>query len=111
MGSAVNERSIVGAGGSASKGSAMSAEGAASKGNVASEGTIVGEEKNTRMRDARTRLGLSQTDLAERVGATRQTIGLIEAGRYNPSLKLCTAICKALGVTLNDLFWTEEDPS
>lgn len=77
----------------------MSAEGA------------VGEEKNLRMRDARTRLGLSQTDLAERVGATRQTIGLIEAGRYNPSLKLCTAICKALGATLNDLFWNEEDPS
>lgn len=68
---------------------------------------FVNEEKNLRMRDARTRLGLSQTDLAERVGATRQTIGLIEAGRYNPSLKLCTAICKTLGVTLNDLFWDE----
>ena len=49
---------------------------------------FVNEEKNLRMRDARTRLGLSQTDLAERVGATRQTIGLIEAGGYNPSLKL-----------------------
>ncbi len=72
---------------------------------------FVNEEKNLRMRDARTRLGLSQTDLAERVGATRQTIGLIEAGRYNPSLKLCTAICKTLGVTLNDLFWNEEVPS
>ena len=69
---------------------------------------FVNEEKNLRMRDARTRLGLSQTDLAERVGATRQTIGLIEAGRYNPSLKLCTAICKTLGVTLNDLFWNED---
>lgn len=68
---------------------------------------FVNEEKNLRMRDARMRLGLSQTDLAERVGATRQTIGLIEAGRYNPSLKLCTAICKTLGVTLNDLFWDE----
>lgn len=71
----------------------------------------VNEEKNLRMRDARTRLGLSQTDLAERVGATRQTIGLIEAGRYNPSLKLCTAICKTLGVTLNDLFWDEDAAS
>ncbi len=46
--------------------------------------------------------------MAEHVGATRQTIGLIEAGRYNPSLKLCTAICKTLGVTLNDLFWDED---
>ena len=72
---------------------------------------FVNEEKNLRMRDARTRLGLSQTDLAERVGATRQTIGLIEAGRYNPSLKLCTAICKTLGVTLNDLFWDEDATS
>ena len=72
---------------------------------------FVNEEKNLRMRDARTRLGLSQTALAERVGATRQTIGLIEAGRYNPSLKLCTAICKTLGVTLNDLFWDEDATS
>lgn len=72
---------------------------------------FVNEEKNLRMRDARTRLGLSQTDLAERVGATRQTIGLIEAGRYNPSLKLCTAICKTLGVSLNDLFWEEDAAS
>ena len=52
--------------------------------------------------------GLSQSDLAEAVGATRQTIGLIEAGRYNPSLKLCVAICKTLGVTLNDLFWDDD---
>ena len=51
------------------------------------------DEKNTRMRDARIACGLSQQELAAFVGATRQTIGLIEAGRYNPSLKLCTAIC------------------
>lgn len=62
-------------------------------------------KKNLRMKTARMEAGLSQTDLAERVGATRQTIGLIEAGRYNPSLKLCTAICKTLGRTLDDLFW------
>lgn len=65
------------------------------------------DEKNTQMRDARIACGLSQQELAILVGATRQTIGLIEAGRYNPSLKLCTAICKALGKTLNDLFWKE----
>ena len=62
-------------------------------------------DKNLRMKNARNEAGLSQTDLAERVGATRQTIGLIEAGKYNPSLKLCKAICQALGKTLNDLFW------
>ncbi len=61
--------------------------------------------KNDRLREARMRCGLSQQQLADAVGATRQTIGLIEAGRYNPSLKLCTAICKTLGTTLDDLFW------
>ena len=61
--------------------------------------------KNERMRAVRTDCGLSQQELADAVGATRQTIGLIEAGRYNPSLKLCTAICKTLGKTLDDLFW------
>ena len=63
------------------------------------------EQKNTKMRQARQQRGLSQTELATQVGATRQTIGLIEAGRYNPSLKLCVSICKALGTTLDELFW------
>lgn len=63
------------------------------------------DAKNERMKTARIEAGLSQQQLADAVGATRQTIGLIEAGRYNPSLKLCTAICKTLGKTLNDLFW------
>ncbi|HEY8363683.1 MAG TPA: helix-turn-helix transcriptional regulator [Tissierellaceae bacterium] len=58
---------------------------------------------------ARIEKDLSQEDLANLVGVTRQTIGLIEAGKYNPSLKLCIAICKALGKTLNDLFWQEDD--
>ena len=64
-------------------------------------------EKNLRMKTARMEAGLSQSDLACRVGATRQTIGLIEAGRYNPSLKLCRAICRVLGKTLDELFWEE----
>lgn len=65
-------------------------------------------EKNMRMKIARMECGLSQEELAKRVGVTRQTIGLIEAGDYNPTLKLCIAICKALGKTLNDLFWEGE---
>ena len=64
-------------------------------------------KKNLRMKAARAAVGLSQADLAEAVGVTRQTIGLIEAGGYNPTLKLCVAICKALRVTLNDLFWED----
>lgn len=65
-------------------------------------------KKNLRMKAARAAAGLSQADLAQIVGVTRQTIGLIEAGGYNPTLNLCVAICKALRVTLNDLFWEDE---
>ncbi len=63
--------------------------------------------KNTKMKIARMECELSQAELANIVGVTRQTIGLIEAGGYNPSLNLCIAICKALGKTLDDLFWEE----
>lgn len=59
---------------------------------------------------ARIQKGLTQQELADQIGVTRQTIGLIEQGRFNPSLALCIQICKALGCTLNDLFW-EEEPS
>ena len=65
-------------------------------------------KRNLRMKAARAAVGLSQADLAEAVGVTRQTIGLIEAGGYNPTRTLCVAICKALRVTLNDLFWEDE---
>ena len=63
--------------------------------------------ENTKMKIARIEKGLSQQDLADKVEATRQTIGLIEKGKYNPSLNLCIKIAKALGRTLNDLFWEE----
>lgn len=64
--------------------------------------------KNKRMKMARTWCDLSQEQLAEKVGVTRQTIGLIEAGKYNPSINLCIEICKALNKTLDELFWPEE---
>lgn len=57
---------------------------------------------------ARVAKDLSQQELADRVGATRQTIGLIEKGKYNPSLNLCIRIAKELGKTLDDLFWEDE---
>lgn len=57
------------------------------------------------MKIARIENDLSQEQLAEIVGVSRQTIGLIEAGNYNPSINLCILICKALNKTLNDLFW------
>jgi putative transcriptional regulator len=58
---------------------------------------------------ARVEKDLTQAELADRVGCTRQTIGLIEADKFNPSLKLCLAIAEVLNKTLNDLFWIEED--
>ena len=63
--------------------------------------------KNMKMKIARMEKNLSQIQLAERVGVTRQTIGMIEAGDFNPSLKLCISICNELDCTLNDLFWEE----
>lgn len=63
--------------------------------------------KNKKMKIARIEYDLSQEQLAEKVGVTRQTIGMIESGNYNPTLNLCIEICKALNRTLNDLFWEE----
>ena len=63
--------------------------------------------KNIKMKMARVEKDLSQEELSKIVGVTRQTIGLIESGKYNPSLNLCIAISRALSKTLNDLFWEE----
>lgn len=63
--------------------------------------------KNLKIKMARMELDISQEELANKVGATRQTIGLIEAGRYNPSIKLCIKICIALHKHLDDLFWED----
>ena len=65
--------------------------------------------RNLKMKFRRIELDISQTDLAKKVGCTRQTIGLIEAGEFNPSIKLCNKICRALNVTLNDIFWEEDE--
>lgn len=69
--------------------------------------------KNFAMKQARSRAGLSQQELANRLGVSRQTINAVEKGDYNPTVRLCIGICRVLGVTLNDLFWDEalwEDP-
>lgn len=65
--------------------------------------------KNLRLKAARARCDLSQQALADQVGVTRQTISAIEKGDYNPTINLCLAICHALNVTLNDLFWDESE--
>ncbi len=61
--------------------------------------------KNLKMKAARAAKDFSQQDLAERCGVTRQTISAIEKGDYNPTIKLCLAICHALDKTLDELFW------
>lgn len=65
--------------------------------------------KNLRLKSARAAKDLSQQDLADLVGVSRQTINSIEIGNYNPTIRLCIAICKALDRSLDDLFWTDEE--
>lgn len=64
--------------------------------------------KNLKLKSARAELDMSQAELAQAVGVTRQTINQIESGEYNPTIKLCIAICKALHKTLDQVFWFEE---
>ena len=63
--------------------------------------------KNLRMKSARAAKDMGQQQLAEAVGVTRQTINAIERGDYNPTIKLCLAICHALDRTLDELFWED----
>lgn len=61
-----------------------------------------------RVKSARVECGYTQQELADLIGVTRQTIGLIEAEQYNPTLILCLRLAKTLRTSLNDLFWAEE---
>lgn len=61
--------------------------------------------KNLKLKSARAALDMSQQDLADKVGVSRQTISAIEKGDYNPTINLCIAICKAVDKSLDELFW------
>lgn len=63
--------------------------------------------KNLRLKAARAGKDLSQQQLADLCGVSRQTISAIEKGDYNPTVNLCIAICRALGKTLDELFWPD----
>ena len=65
--------------------------------------------KNLKLKVARVAKDLSQEELANLVGVTRQTINMIEKGNYNPTLNLCISICKVLDKTLNEIFWEDEN--
>ena len=64
--------------------------------------------KNLKLKAARASFDMSQQDLADKVGVSRQTINAIEKGDYNPTINLCIAICEALNKTLDELFWENE---
>ena len=63
--------------------------------------------KNLKLKSARAALDMSQQALADAVGVSRQTVNAIEKGDYNPTIRLCLAICKVLGKTLDELFWEQ----
>ncbi len=65
--------------------------------------------RNIPIKVARAQLDMTQKQLAELVGISRQTMNAIEQGDYNPTIRLCRAICKALGKTLDELFGEESN--
>ena len=69
---------------------------------------MMSANKNLRLKSARAAKDMSQKDLAEACGVSRQTVNAIETGEYNPTIKLCVSICRVLDKTLNDLFWEED---
>jgi putative transcriptional regulator len=60
------------------------------------------------MREYRERAGITQIELAKRCGCRRETIGKLEAGKYNPSLKLAMSVADELDCTVYDLFFFDE---
>lgn len=65
--------------------------------------------KNLAIKIARAQRDMTQKELAQAVGVSRQTINAIEQGEYNPTIKLCRAICRALGKALDELFWEDDN--
>lgn len=64
--------------------------------------------RNIAIKVARAEKDMTQKALAEAVGVSRQTVNAIEQGEYNPTIKLCRAICRVLGKSLDDLFWEDD---
>ncbi|CAM4151306.1 HTH-type transcriptional regulator [Lederbergia lenta] len=62
-----------------------------------------------RVKELRARFNYSQSDLAGLAGVTRQTIAALEKGDYVPSLLLGLAICKAVNLPMEEVFWLDDD--
>jgi len=67
------------------------------------------KQLENKVKIARVQVGLTQQQLAEKIGVTRQTISLIEKGKYNPTIKLCLDICYVVNKTLDEVFWVEKE--
>ncbi len=65
--------------------------------------------KNLALKAARAEKDMTQKDLAQAAGISRQTMNAIESGAYNPTIRLCRKICRILGKRLDDLFWEDDE--
>lgn len=63
--------------------------------------------RNLKIKAARAEKDMTQKALAETVGISRQTMNAIEQGEFNPTIRLCRAICRVLGKSLDELFGEE----
>ena len=62
----------------------------------------------SRLKEMRTAAGLTQAELAERAGVSRKTVNTVENGVFVPSTILALSLARALGTTVEDLFWLAE---
>lgn len=69
---------------------------------------VINIVKNS-VKQSRMEKHITQEELAEKVGVTRQTIGLIEKEKYNPTISLGLKLSKVLNKSLDQLFWVEEE--
>lgn len=67
-------------------------------------------DMRNRLKVLRAEHDLSQADLAQRLGVSRQTTNAIETGRYDPSLPLAFAIAKLFGRPIEEIFFPDDDP-
>ena len=73
-------------------------------------GRTSAQGRSNAVRAARTAVGLTQAELAERAGVSRQTVVAVEAGDYAPSVYLALSLARHLGSTVEALFDLERDP-
>ena len=62
----------------------------------------------SRLREVRTAAGLTQAEVADKVGVSRKTVNTVENGVFVPSTTLALSLARALGVTVEDLFWLND---